>query len=193
MKRLRDAALLLRLSGSQGIVRRYFVVNGFDGALTMLGLITGFLLAGAGDEALLLKTCLGTAIALGVSGVSSAWITESAEGKRALGHLEAAMIRDLNESAHGEATKTVPVLVAFVNGMAPLSISLLILAPLWWSVSGLPLPVSASYLSILMAASLVFLLGVFLGRVADISWLRSGFQTLVVAAITVALIYLVAG
>jgi hypothetical protein len=33
---------LLKITGSQVIARRYFIVNGFDGALTMLGLLVGF-------------------------------------------------------------------------------------------------------------------------------------------------------
>jgi hypothetical protein len=40
---------------------------------------------------------------------------------------------------------------------------------------------------------LIFLLGVLLGQVAGISWLRSGMQTLLVAVITAALIYLFTG
>jgi VIT1/CCC1 family predicted Fe2+/Mn2+ transporter len=40
---------------------------------------------------------------------------------------------------------------------------------------------------------LIFLLGVMLGRVAGISWMRSGIQTLLVAVLTAALIYLFAG
>jgi hypothetical protein len=38
-----DIKGLVELTHSQGIMRRYFIVNGFDGALTMLGLILGFL------------------------------------------------------------------------------------------------------------------------------------------------------
>ena len=34
--------LFIRITRSQRIARRYFVVNGFDGALTMLGLLMGF-------------------------------------------------------------------------------------------------------------------------------------------------------
>jgi VIT1/CCC1 family predicted Fe2+/Mn2+ transporter len=49
------------------------------------------------------------------------------------------------------------------------------------------------YLAIVIALLLIFLLGVFLGRIASISWLRSGLQTLVVASVTVGLIYLIAG
>ena len=33
---------LLHITRSHGIIRRYFVVNGFDGALTILGLCMGF-------------------------------------------------------------------------------------------------------------------------------------------------------
>lgn len=192
LRHLTDSAFLLSLTRSQGIMRRYFVVNGFDGALTMLGLIMGFWLAGSEEEGVLLKTCLGAAIALGVSGVSSAWITESAEGKRALDRLEDAMITDLQDTAHGHASRWVPLLVALVNGLAPLFISMLIVAPLWWSVAGLPLPLPATHAAMLMALALVFSLGVFLGRVAGTPWLRSGLQTMMVALLTVALIYLFA-
>ena len=38
-----------------------------------------------------------------------------------------------------------------------------------------------------------FMLGTFLGRVAGISWYRSGLQTLLVAVVTIFLIYLIAG
>jgi VIT1/CCC1 family predicted Fe2+/Mn2+ transporter len=55
------------------------------------------------------------------------------------------------------------------------------------------LPLSPLYTSIIVAAVMVFLLGVFLGRIADISWLRSGIHTLLVAIVTALLIYLVTG
>jgi VIT1/CCC1 family predicted Fe2+/Mn2+ transporter len=103
------------------------------------------------------------------------------------------MISDLQESAHGEATRWVPLLVALVNGLAPLIISLLILLPLWLSLAGIALPVPPLYAAIFIALLLIFFLGVFLGRIAGISWLRSGIQTLLVAVVTAALIYLFAG
>jgi predicted membrane protein (TIGR00267 family) len=174
-------------------VRRYFVVNGFDGALTMLGLIIGFLVSAPASLTVIINACLGAAIALGMSGLSSAYVSEVAERKRELGKLEGAMIADLRQSAHGEAARWVPLLVALVNGAAPLFISLLILIPLWLSQAGLPLPVSPLYIAIAIALMLIFLLGVMLGRVAGISWMRSGIQTLLVAVLTAALIYLFAG
>lgn len=184
---------LLDITRTHDIVRRYFVVNGFDGALTMLGLIIGFIVSESDDLPVILSVCLGAAIALGMSGLSSAYISESAERKRALGKLEQAMISDLGDSAHGEASRWVPLLIGLVNGLAPLVISFLILLPIWLATSGMALPLSPLYAAIIIALFLIFLLGVFLGRIADISWLRSGIQTLLVAVVTVVLIYLIAG
>jgi predicted membrane protein (TIGR00267 family) len=190
---LEQARLLVRLTRSQDIARRYFVVNGFDGALAMLGLIIGFLVSTPAQLSVIINVCLGAAIALGMSGVSSAYISEVAERRRELGELEAAMVTDLHESAHGEAARRVPLLIALVNGAAPLVISLIILIPLWLASAGIALPLSPLYASIAVAGVMVFMLGVFLGRIADISWLQSGIHTLLVAIITAGLIYLFTG
>jgi len=193
MKLLEQARFLLRITRTQDIMRRYFVVNGFDGALTMLGLIIGFLVSGTTSLSVIINVCLGAAIALGVSGVSSAYVSEVAERKRALGILEDAMITDLRDSAHGEAARGVPLLIALVNGLAPLTISLLILIPLMAANAGFEFPLSPLYVAVAIALLLIFLLGVFLGSIAGVSWLRSGMRTLLVAIFTAALIYLFAG
>ena len=190
MNLLQQASFLLRITHSRDIMRRYFVVNGFDGALTMLGLIIGFLLSGTSDPTIVINVCLGAAIALGMSGLSSAYVSESAERRRALHQLEKAMIDDLGESAHGEAARGVPLLIALVNGLAPLLMSLLILVPLFLARVGVPLPLSPLYAAAGVALLIIFLLGVFLGRISGVSWLRSGIQTLLVAILTAALIYL---
>jgi len=188
-----QARLLLSISRTSGIVRRYFVVNGFDGALTMLGMIIGFMISATDDLTVIINACMGAAIALGMSGLSSAYVSEVAERKRALVKLEEAMIADLRQTAHGEAARWVPFWIAVVNGSSPLFISLLILLPLWLTKAGLILPISPLYVAIIVAMVLIFLLGVLLGQIAGISWLRSGIQTMLVAIITAALIYLFTG
>ena len=193
MSLLNQARFLLDITRTREIVRRYFVVNGFDGALTMLGLIIGFLVSAPADLSVIINVCLAAAIALGMSGLSSAYISESAERKHALGKLERAMISDLQGSAHGDATRWVPLLIALVNGLAPLIISLLILLPIWLALAGVVLHVPPLHSAIFVALLLIFLLGVFLGRVSGVTWLRSGIQTLLVAVMTAALIYLFAG
>jgi len=193
MRLLNQLGFLLEITRSHDIVRRYFVVNGFDGALTMLGLIIGFQVSDSSDLKVITSACLGAAIALGMSGLSSAYVSESAERKRALSNLEEAMITDLQDSAHGTAARGVPVLIAIVNGLAPLIISLLIMLPLFAANNGMVLPLSPLYAATVIALLLIFLLGVFLGRVAAVPWFRSGIQTLLLAITTAVLIYLVAG
>lgn len=193
MSPFRQLHFFLKITGSHGIVRRYFVVNGFDGALTMLGLIMGFIISTDSNLQIIINACLGAAIALGVSGVSSAYVSEQAEHRHALGKLENAMLSDLQQSAHSQAARWVPVLIALVNGSSPLIISLLIISPVLMANAGLVMPISPLYVSILVALSLIFFLGVFLGRISEISWLRSGIQTLLIALLTMSLIYLFAG
>ena len=186
-----QAQFLLNITHAKGIARCYFVVNGFDGALTMLGMLIGFIANHLADFKLIINVCLGAAIALGMSGLSSAFISESAERQRELHQLEQAMIKELGDTAHGEATRWVPLMIALVNGLAPLLISVIILTPLWMSVEGIQLPINAIYCSVIIALLLVFLLGVFLGKIAQISWWLGGSQALVVAIVTTILIYLV--
>lgn len=189
MNLINQVKFILQISRSHNIVRRYFVVNGFDGALTMLGLVVGFVFSNTNDLSIVLTACLSAAIALGMSGMSSAYVSESAERKRALTDLEMAMIRDMRDSAHGDAARYAPFIISIVNGFAPFIISLLILSPIILSIYGFNFVFSPLYLSILIALILVFLLGVFLGRVSGISWFQSGLQTLLVALITALLIF----
>jgi len=171
-------------------MRRYFVVNGFDGALTMLGLIMGFYVSDYVELAVVITTCLAAAFALGMSGVSSAYISETAERRHTLIELEKAMVASLDESHHARAATWIPWLVALVNGVAPLIIALIIILPLWLANKGITLALSPMATAIIVAMLIIFLLGVFLGRIGGTFWLWSGLQSLAVASVTVGLIYL---
>jgi len=188
---LKQITTLLEISGSGEIMRRYFVVNGFDGALTMLGLLMGFYVSERVDLAVVITTCLAAALALGMSGISSAYISEAAERRRTLAQLEQAMVTSLNESHHARAAAWIPWLVALVNGIAPLLIALIIIVPLWLARSGMVLVPGPLPAAMVVALIIIFLLGVFLGRVGGTFWLWSGLQSLAVALLTVGLIYLV--
>ena len=180
--------LLLEISGSEAIMRRYFVVNGFDGALTLLGLLMGFHVSGQVDLSVVITSCLATALALGMSGISSAYISEAAERRNSLAQLERAMVSSLDESHHARAATWIPWLVALVNGIAPLLLGLLIITPLWLGNSGLVSWEDPLLLAMGVALGIVFLLGVFLGRIGGTFWLWSGLQAMAVALVTLALI-----
>ncbi len=184
---------LFRVAGAHPIARRYFVVNGFDGALTMLGIIVGFHGSGETNVVVIISACVGAAVALGVSGVTSAYISEAAERAREYHELEEAMLTDLESSVHSRARKLVPVFIAAVNGIAPLSISLLIIAPLWISMLVDEAAFHPLETSLAVALFVIFLLGVFLGRISRTFWLLAGLRTLLVALLTGGIIYWLTG
>ncbi len=181
--------LLFRISRSHLITRRYFVVNGFDGALTMLGLLMGFYVNNDLVLKMVISACMGTAVALAVSGVSSAYISESAEKKQELKELEDAMVSDLQHSAHGQAARFMPFIVAVINGMAPLVFALIIMTPLGlaqWQPGLITYPIETA---VAVAFILIFFLGVFIGNISNSFWLWAGFRALLIALITSSLIF----
>jgi predicted membrane protein (TIGR00267 family) len=180
--------LILHILRARSIARRYLITNGFDGALTMLGMITGFYTSGMTELSVAISACLGAAVALFISGLSSAYLSEKAEREKELRELEQALVTDLKESDYGTASRYLPILVALVNGLSPLLLSLLIILPLFLAEQGYVLPSSPFINSIVVALICVFFLGLFLGKISQTFWLWSGLRTLAIAIITVAII-----
>jgi len=179
---------LFKLTSASDIARRYFVTNGFDGALTMLGLIIGFYSSNSVSITVIISACLGATVALTVSGLVSAYISESAERKKELNELEQALVKNLDDSAHARAAKLVPFFIAAVNGLAPLLLSLFIISPLWFSLLGISFPLNPLLLSIIIAFLTLFILGAFIGKISGRFWLWSGFKTLLIAIVTAGII-----
>ena len=71
------------------IARRYFAMNAFDGVLTIIGVLMGNFTAGVEDTRIVVTTGLATCVAMGVSGLWGAYLTEAAERQRELQELEA--------------------------------------------------------------------------------------------------------
>ena len=188
---LKNVHELVTISKSHDIARRYFVVNGFDGALTTLGLLVGFYISKRADITIVITACLSAAIALAMSGFSSAYVSEAAERKREFRELQSAMVSDLSGSPHAKVSIWMPLLIAITNGLSPLILSLIIILPIFLNVLGYSLPIDPILIGIVIAFFLIFLLGVFLGSVSGTFWLLSGLQTLFIAVITSVLIYLI--
>jgi len=181
---------LVELSHAHRIARRYFVTNGFDGVLAILGLLMGFRVTATAPLEVMIGACLGTAVALLMSGLTSAYISESAEKEHELRELEKSMITPMDNSAHAEAARLMPWLIALVNGLSPLVLALLILLPLLLAQQGLwPLftPLDSA---IVIALALSFLLGLFLGRLSGRFWLWTGIRALLIAVVTALIILL---
>jgi predicted membrane protein (TIGR00267 family) len=157
----------------------------------MLGLMVGFYTSDNVEVSIALNASVGAAVALFMSGTSSAYLSESAERKQELFELEQALITDLTQSDYGVASRYLPILVALVNGLSPLLISLLIVSPLWWTTWGFALPFSPFLMAIIIALGTTFLLGIFLGSISKTFWLWAGLRSLLVSILTISIILFV--
>lgn len=190
MNLFRQFRLLLQLSHAQNIGRRYLVANGFDGSLAMLGIIVGFYSNGDAELQLVIRACMGAAIALLVSGLTSAYISETAERERELQEMEQALLTDLSASHHALAARLAPIYIALINGLSPFIAALLIISPLWATQQGLHFPIDPLLVSVATSFAILFALGAFLGRISGRFWLWSALRTLLIALITSLLILL---
>lgn len=181
---------ILHFLRAWSIARRYMVTNGFDGALTMLGMLTGFYSSGITDLYVVISACLGAAVALFISGVSSAYLSEKAEREQELRELEQSLVVDLQDSDYGKASRYLPIFVALINGLSPLLLSIVILSPLYLAQQGFTFLFSPFINAIIFGFICIFFLGVFLGKIGNTFWLWSGLRTLIIAVITVVVILL---
>jgi predicted membrane protein (TIGR00267 family) len=184
---------LWNLSQAGQIARRYFVTNGFDGALTMLGILLGFYTGGEVPLVIVISACLGAAIALGISGFTSALLSETEERKRELKELEESLVAPLEESDYGKASQITPWVIAAVNGLSPFLISLFIIVPLWLEQAGMSLPLGPLETGIGFAFLAILFLGIFLGRISGTFWLWSGLRAILIGLITAGIIFLIGG
>jgi len=142
------------------IIRRYFVIGAFDGALTVLGIIIGASAFGTLEEhkALVLSASFGAAIALAVSSAVGAYEAERVEKKLDIRTIERAMLARLSEE-HREAFQFAAILSAIVHGIAPLIAGLLPILPFVFLDAR-----TATILAIVITLVILFLLGVYLGN-----------------------------
>ena len=180
---------LIDLTHSHRIARRYFVTNGFDGVLAMLGLLMGFRVSDASSLPVMIGVCFSTAFALFMSGLTSAYISESAEKEQELRELESSMVTSLDESAHAEAARLMPWMIAMVNGLSPLLLASIILSPLVLAQLQIGLITSPVDTAIGIAMLMAFILGAYLGRISGRFWVWTGLRALIIAAVMSLIIF----
>lgn len=179
------------------IARRYFVMNAFDGALTMLGVVIGSYLIGVKDPHVIIAAGVSGALAMGISGVSGAYMAESAERAKHLKELERAMLRPMRDTIHEEAHDFAISVVAVVDGVSPAIAALAVVSPFFLEDWGLIGSALAFYVSLVLTLLILLALGFYLAKISDGSLLKYGARMLVVGVLTVflciALVYILGG
>ena len=117
------------IAGVGEIMRRYFVINAFDGSLTTLGVLAGSYVAVVDKAATVISLILSTAVSIGVAGFYGSYQVERAERDRALRDIEESTLTSLHDTTLYSASRYATVIVALVDGISPLIASLLIMIP----------------------------------------------------------------
>lgn len=190
MKLLEKIRNYIKISEVAPISRRYFIMNAFDGATTILGIVVGAYAAGITNEFWVIWSGLGAALAMGLSGFAGAYMTEEAERAKKLNSLEKSMLTELKNSVVGKASRFASLLAGIIDGVSPALAAVVCLAPFFLSAFGSFSINFAIQLSVATALAIMFLLGVFLGRISSRNMFFHGVKMLFVGLVLM-LIFLV--
>ncbi len=195
-RRVKNLKKYLKISKAGGILRRYFVMNAFDGALTMVGVVMGAYVAGLTDFGLVISIGIATSVAVGISGLWGAFLTEAAERRGELKSLERSLHRKLKGTEIDRAFTATTYLTAIVDGISPFLAAIIILLPfaayLVFPDEGIP--AENVYLASFALAGVVFvLLGAYLGKISRENMIFAAFKLLLAGILCVIIIMLLAG
>ncbi len=182
----------LSLLKAHDIVRRYFIMNFFDGSLTTLGILSGAYFTNLNNIQMIIGATLGAGIAMFIAGLSGAYLSESAERKHQLRDLERAMLKNLEKSTIGQASKFVPIYTSIVDGISPLLASFVIILPFLFSHVFNDIDIKILfYISFAICFSLIFTLGLLLGKLSKENIFYGGIKALLIGIITAVIISLI--
>jgi len=152
------------------IASRYFVMNAFDGSMSMLGIIVG---------------------ATGAGGAVGAFMAERAERMRRLRELEESMLTDLNSSHLYRDSVRAILFLAVVDAVAPGIMSIFILVPFYLTLWNMISITNAITSSIVITLILLFGLGILLGKISKENIMFHGMITVVAGIITYVFVSLI--
>jgi predicted membrane protein (TIGR00267 family) len=174
------------------IARRYFAMNAFDGVLTIIGVLMGNFTAGVEDPRIVVTTGLATCVAMGISGLWGAYLTEAAERQRELLELEQDTLTDLQDTTLGKASRTAVIIVALVDGISPFLAALVVLTPFF--VPQLFPSLRWTYFTAIgLALITLFSLGAFLGHISKRNIAIYGLRTVIAGGISIVISLLLGG
>lgn len=170
------------------IARRYFVSNGFDGALTGVGVTVGAYLSGIDDGLTVISLGLGAAVGLTTSGVWSVWEIERAEMRAEIQETEDAMLTDLSDTQVEREKMSDQVVNALMSGLGPLLGLVVPLTPFLFEGALFTL-FQATLVSVGIAVAVLFAFGAYMASISRQRWyiagIRMGLAGVVVAVLNV--------
>jgi predicted membrane protein (TIGR00267 family) len=146
------------------IIRRFFINTLFDSTFMLLGIIVGAAFVANTSVGVVLVTMLTTSLALGISTGVSVYEAESLERERRIAELERALFRDLSGTRIEKTARSIVILTALINFFTPLFACAVTIIPFLFAALNIIDLNVAAWFSVLLALSVVFSAGVFMGR-----------------------------
>jgi len=165
------------------IVRRYIIINTFDGALTILGIVVAVFLSGIKDPKLIIIPSIGASVAMCVSGIWGSYAAERAEIRNKIRSIEAHLMKSLSDTAFSRKRENMAWIIGLVDGIIPLIIALILIAPFFFVNPGYMSMSLAYYSSLALVAVNLFILGMFAGRIAKENMFKQGVVMLLAGVI----------
>jgi len=173
------------------LTRRYIVIGAFDGALTVVAIVLAAFASSfvrPADVHHLIIAGLGAAVGLAISSGWGAFEAERSERRRELEHLSRMMQRDLNKCMVDSAVRFATYWASLIHALSPLPAALLPLVPIVLLPTAFHL---AAIISILITLVFLFVLGLYMGRIAGTNCIVSGLRMVLAALITAAICALI--
>lgn len=159
-----------KIAGISEIGRRVFANNGFDGILTIMGIIMGSFFGHVTNPEFIITAGLGASIAMGVSGSWGSFMTEKAERRKKVAELEKLVLKSMKNTKIEKAHKFATLVITLIDGLSPFIASFLVLIP--FLVLSSEMILYAYISSMTVAFLLLIILGAFLGKVSQESMLK---------------------
>jgi predicted membrane protein (TIGR00267 family) len=187
ISRLRELARTARKTEDlDSVMRRYFVIGAFDGALTILGILFGAFAAGQLTEKLVIAAGVSGGVGLSVSSLVGAYEAERVERKVALGRLKQSMLKEPRKD-YISAMRFAAMIAALVHAISPLLAALIPIIP-FILIADVG---TAMAISIFLTLSFLFIMGAFMGAFAKEFILYSGLRFVTAGLATALIIYLI--
>ena len=170
------------------ITRRYIALNGFDGVTTILGVLLGNYLIGALDYKHVIISGSAVCISLSVSGVWSAYNSESSERSKEIKDLEMSTLHDLNGTIISRAQRFATFVLSAVNGVTSGLAAFIPLIPFFFG-SYIPINI-CYYLGTILAFIILIGIGIFLGRISRRNLFISALKMVLAGAFCITLGFL---
>lgn len=165
------------------ILRRFFMNTLFDSTFMQIGIIVGSGFAANQDLHLIMRTLIASSIALGISTGVSTYESEKLERLIKLAELEKAMFRKLDKTVISERDRTSVFMISTINFLTPLLCCFIIIIPLFLSLIGFFSITVSSLISITLALCILFIAGVYMGKLGKRNPFMKGIRMVVFGTI----------